>query len=166
MVSILPDIDTRRNPGLEELLLNGLAKRGLAPSTTLETLVKTYEDEGKLKEAWAILEQTAGEKRDAVEPLLELARVADRQGDDEGKLGYLAHARDLQPNNASVHFLFGIACVKLSLTQGAYVSLKKAVTFDPDNAYYNYAFGAVAVERDDPSESIPYFRRFCTLKAR
>jgi Tfp pilus assembly protein PilF len=57
-----------------------------------------------------------------------------------------------------------MTCVKLNLAQEAYESLKKAVTLDPSNAYYNYAFGAVALQREDPRESIPHFRRYCALK--
>jgi tetratricopeptide (TPR) repeat protein len=38
------------------------------------------------------------------------------------------------------------------------------VSLDPDNAYYNYALGAVAMQRDDASESIPYFQKYCELK--
>src|SRR5439155_26270668 len=30
--------------------------------------------------------------------------------------------------------------------------------------YFNYAFGAVAMERDNPSESIPYLKKYCELR--
>jgi len=165
VASILPVLDAHRHLSLEEHLLQGLVSRGLASSKMLDKLGRTYEGEEKLREARDILERVAQAKPDAVEPLMELARVADRQGDERGALGYLAHARDLQPNLASVHFFFGMACVKLNLAQEAYESLKKAVTLDPENAYYNYAFGALAVQREDPRESIPYFRRYCALRS-
>ena len=47
--------------------------------------------------------------------LLDLARAAFKGGDPKGALGYLAHARSLEPNNAGVHFMFGIICVELNL---------------------------------------------------
>jgi cytochrome c-type biogenesis protein CcmH/NrfG len=96
--------------------------------------------------------------------LLDLARVAHKQGDHRGALGYLAHARDIEPENAHIHFFFGMVCVDLDLGAEAYNSLKEAVRLDPDNPAMNYAMGAVAVHRKDPGEAIPYFRKYSELK--
>jgi tetratricopeptide (TPR) repeat protein len=95
--------------------------------------------------------------------LIDLGRRAAKQGDPKGALGYLAHARSLEPQNPRVHFLFGVVCVQLDLGGEAYESLKRAVELDPDNPLVNYAMGAVAVHRHDPSESIPYFERYVRL---
>jgi tetratricopeptide (TPR) repeat protein len=57
-----------------------------------------------------------------------------------------------------------VVCIKENLAEEAYRSLKKAVTLDPDNAYYNYAFGSVAVQRQDASEAIPYLKKYVELK--
>ena len=61
-------------------------------------------------------------------------------------------------------FFFGIVCVEENLSEEAYRSLKEAVTLDPANASYNYALGAVAVQREDTHESLPYFKKYIELK--
>src|SRR5207248_1549957 len=97
--------------------------------------------------------QTSGQPSAAL--LNRLAKVAYRAGDLEGALGYLAHARDLEPGNALIHFLFGLVCVDLKLPPEAKQSLKEAVRLDPKNPYYNYALGAVLLQERNPEESIP-----------
>jgi tetratricopeptide (TPR) repeat protein len=96
--------------------------------------------------------------------LIELARAAFKAGDPKGALGYLAHARDLEPTNPSVHFLFGIVCVELNLGAEAYESLAKAVALAPDDPDVNYAMGAVSLHRHDPSEALPYFEAYVRLR--
>jgi Flp pilus assembly protein TadD len=54
--------------------------------------------------------------------------------------------------------------VEENLSEEAYRSLKEAVTLDPANASYNYALGAVAVQREDTHESLPYFKKYIELK--
>ena len=92
--------------------------------------------------------------------LMELARTAVKLKDYKGALGYLAHARSLEPGNATVHFLFGMVCVEENLGREAYESMKKAVELDPENPLVNYAMGAVATHRHEPSESLPYFEKY------
>jgi len=60
-----------------------------------------------------------------VSSLLELARVAHKQRDYQGALGYLAHARDLEPGNASLHYDFGLVCLDLNLVAEARNSLRR-----------------------------------------
>ena len=95
---------------------------------------------------------------------MELARTAVKLKDYQGALGYLAHARSLEPANATVHFFFGMVCVEQNLGREAYESMKKAVELDPDNPLVNYAMGAVATHRHEPSESLPYFEKYVRLK--
>ncbi|MGH7869993.1 MAG: tetratricopeptide repeat protein, partial [Candidatus Dormibacteraceae bacterium] len=110
------------------------------------------------------LEKEATAEPNSAAPLVELARVANQQRDYKGALGYLAHARALQPHSAAIHFFFGMVCVAMDLHQEAYDSLKKAVSLDPQNPYYNYALGAVCTEREYSGEAIPYFQKYCELK--
>src|SRR4029079_4397742 len=98
-----------------------------------------------------------------VSVLVDLARAADRMKDHEGALGYLAHARALAPDDASIHFLFGIVCIEMDLVGEAYDSLKKAVTLAPDNPQVNYVMGSVAMHRHEPAESLPYFEKYIAL---
>lgn len=145
-------------------LLERLRVRGWATPDDLRGAGLIREKLGQLAFAREALEQAARARPDSVPFLLDLARVAHAQRDYEAALGYLGHARALEPENAAVHFFFGIVCVDMDLGGEAYKSLQEAVRLDPDNAAINYAMGAVALHRKDPSEAIPYFQRYAELK--
>jgi Flp pilus assembly protein TadD len=57
-----------------------------------------------------------------------------------------------------------MVAIEQDLAEEAYQSLKKAVAIDPHNAWYNYAFGVVAMQREAASESIPYLRKYCEMR--
>jgi tetratricopeptide (TPR) repeat protein len=160
----VPVLTAHGRAGLAIGLLEDLRRRGRASSDALQRLALLYEKDGRLPEARVRLEEAARDRPENVPVLLDLARVAHKAGDREGALGYLGHARALEPANAHVHFLFGLACVELDLGAEAYNSLKEAVRLDPENAAVNYAMGAVALHRKDPSEAIPYFQKYAGLK--
>lgn len=162
VASVLPDLKSHSILAIE--LLKALKERNLASTGSLERLGDLQAQAGQLADARLTLEAVAQRTPTNAAPLIRLAEVANRQKDYRGALGYLAHARDLTPENPAIHFFFGIVCVEMELHQEAYVSLKKAVSLDPNNAYYNYAFGAVASQRDDPREAIPYFEKYCALR--
>jgi len=122
------------------------------------------ERERKFDQARQIFERAAGLEPNSLRVLVELARVANDLKDPTGALAYLAHARDLDPQNAGVHFLWGMICVEEHLPEAAYKALQKAVSLEPNNPDYLYAMGAVAVQRTDASDAIPYFRKCCELK--
>jgi len=164
VTSILPTLASGQDTSLALKLLQGLAARQLASFDSLHGLGLLYKRAGRLAEARQTLEAAAQLQPGSVSNLLDMARVAVEQKDYTGALGYLAHARDLEPNNAAIHFLWGMVCVEENLAEEAYQALKKAVSLDPNNAYYNYALGAVASQREDASESIPYFQKYCELK--
>ena len=166
VTTILPILTSRTEVALVIKLLQGLAARQLASFASLQSLGLLYESAGQLAEGRQTFEAAARLQPNSAPNLLKLARVAFEQKDYTGALGYLAHARDLEPNNAALHFLWGMSCVEQNLAEEAYQALKKAVGLDPNNAYYNYAAGAVALQREDTSESIPYFQRYCELKPR
>jgi len=164
VVSLLPVLARHQNVAFEIKLLEGLKQRDMAGVNSLTSLGLLYKQQGRLEEARQALDQAAQIPPASVPLLLHLAQVANDQKDYTGALGYLAHARELEPQNASIHFFWGMVSVQLNLAEEAYRALKKAVNLDPDNAYYNYALGAVAIERDDPSEALPYFQKYCRLK--
>jgi tetratricopeptide (TPR) repeat protein len=145
-------------------LLEGLRARGLASPDGLQRLGVAYEAAGRFDAAREALEASAASRPEAVPILMDLARVAWKAGDRRGALGYLAHARGLDPKDARIHFLFGMICVELDLGVEAYNSLKQAAELDPDNASVNYAMGAVSLHRHDPSEAVPYFKKYAALK--
>jgi tetratricopeptide (TPR) repeat protein len=144
-------------------MLERLVERRLAGGVGLARLGWLYKRQGQLALARETLERAAQAAGPSAELLTEMARVAYQQRDFEGALGYLGHARDLEPRNAGIHFFFGMVCVELNLPIDARKSLDEAVRLDPENAYYNYALGAVAVH-GRPGESIPYFEKYIARK--
>lgn len=145
------------------LMLEALDRRGLSTPRSLEALSGIHVRAGRFVEARQVLERAARMAGPSAPLLLALARTAIKAKDFEGALGYLAHARSLEPANATVHFLFAMVCVEQDLGREAYDSMKKAVELDPDNPLVNYAMGAIATHRHEPSESVPYFEKYVRL---
>ena len=164
VIAILPVLARQHQDALAIGILEGWDKRGVASGNALHLLATLYAAAGNLDKARATLERVAQLQGVSVPLLVELARVANRQQDYQGALGYLAHARDLEPNNASVHFFFGIVAVEMDLAEEAYSSLRKAVSLDPNNPYYNYALGATMMNRGDVRDAYPYFQKYCALR--
>jgi tetratricopeptide (TPR) repeat protein len=161
---LLSVLSTHGRDDLALRLLETLRARGWASADDLRSAGLIQEKEGRLAFAREALEQAALARPEDVTLLLDLARVSHEERDYKGALGYLAHARALAPDNARVHFFFGIVCVDMDLGAEAYKSLKEAVRLDPDNPAINYAMGAVALQRKDPGEALPYFRKYAELK--
>src|SRR5467141_670615 len=145
-------------------LLEGLQKRQPLSLEMLRALGLAYEGTGRLREARAALEKSITPESLRFGSLLELARVARKQQDYQGSLGYLAHARDLEPNKAGIHYYFGLVCMDLNLVAEARNSFEKAVQIEPENPEYNYAMGAASAFRHDPGEAVPYFEEYLKLK--
>ncbi len=164
VLSILPVITKTGHQEPAVRVLEGLEARHLAGFNSLQALGLLYKRQGKLDSARSTLEKAMQFQPDSAPVLVGLAQVADQQHDYTGALGYLAHARELDPRNGSIHFLWGMICVEQNLAEEAYRALKQAVNLDPNNAYYNYALGAVAMQRQDAGESIPYFQKYCQLR--
>lgn len=144
-------------------LLEGLQNRRPLSPGPLHALGLAYERSGRLVDARVTLQAFATQNL-AVDPMLELARVAHEQQDYKGSLGYLAHARDLEPYNAGIHYYFGVVCLDLNLVAEARNSFEKAVKLEPENPSYNYAMGATSSYRHDPAEAVPYFEKYLKLK--
>ena len=149
---------------LETTLLEGLAARRLASRDSLVRLAALYEAGGQLPEARATLETVAAAGPVTVPLLTSMAQVAYRQHDLKGALGYLAHARDLDRANGAVHFFFGMVCVEMDLPVEAERSLTEAVRLNPENAYWNYALGAVTVQARKWEAAIPYLQKYAKLR--
>ncbi len=139
------------------------SRRSLSPAMQ-HTLGLAYEAVGKLNEARSTLEKFVTGGHPSVASLIELARIAHEQKDYKGSLGYLAHARDLAPNDASIHYSFGLVCLDIDLIAEARNSFEKAVKLEPENAFYNYAMGATSAFRHDPAEAVPYFEKYLKLR--
>ncbi len=145
-------------------LLEKLQSRQQLGPALLEALGLAYERMNRLAEARATLEKSFTNGKSSVGLLMELARIAHVQKDYQGALGYLAHARDLEPSKARLHYFFGVVCVDLNLIAEARNSFEKAVQLEPENPDYNYAMGAASAFRHDPAEAVPYFEKYLKLK--
>ena len=160
----LPALEKTGRDAIEIHLIEAARERNIAGAELLKHLAQAYERSQKFPEARAMLESVAQKEALTVNLLLDLTRVAYKAGDREGALGYLAHARDLEPRDARPHFLFGLISLKLEAYLDARKSLDQAVALEPSNPDYNYALGLVALEGHDVSEAIPYFRKFTELR--
>jgi tetratricopeptide (TPR) repeat protein len=161
---ILSGVGAGKRDDLIIILLEGLQKGLTLSPQLLHALGLAYWRTHRLAEARAALEKaTAGENLSAAS-LLELARVAHEQQDYKGSLGYLAHARDLAPENASIHYDFGLVCLDLDLLAEAGNAFEKAVKLEPENASFNYVMGSVAAFRHDPAEAVPFFQKYLQLR--
>lgn len=159
VLAILPVVE-KYDPATAEKLLDGIAQRGLASKESMAHLAALREKRGELARARDSYEKLAQQSPAKVAPLIDLARTAFRQKDFEGALGYLGHARDLEPNNAAIHFFFGVTCNELRLPVDAKKSLEKAVELAPDNPYYSYALGAIELQFSDTSPAVPHLAKY------
>ena len=145
-------------------ILEALDARHVSTEKTWPLLAAAYQRRGDWKRARETLEKVAQNAPDRVQPLMDLAQVSWRQKDFEGTLGYLAHARDLDPNNATIHFLIAIVCNELRVPLEAKRSIEKALELDPGNAYFNYAMGSMLLQWSDKASAIPYLERFIAMR--
>jgi tetratricopeptide (TPR) repeat protein len=163
VLAVLPVFEHVQDNEFLGRLLAALDRRGVATPQLLRRLAEIHMRGGRFAEARAALERVAAAGA-TVPVLLDLARAAGQGGDHKGALGYLAHARSLEPENAAVHFLFGVVCVELELGAEAYQSFKKAVSLEPESPPANYMMGAVSLHRQDQSEAVPYFEKYVRLQ--
>ena len=160
LTEMLPALQAAQRDDLQIQLLTSLqAREALAPEMQ-RALGLAYERLNHFPEARAALEQSVTEKTLSVPLLVDLARVAYHQRDYQGALGYLAHAQDLEPKNASLYYYFGFVCLDLNLVAAARDAFEKAVKLDPENPGYNFAMGAASAFRHDPAEAVPYFQKY------
>ncbi len=164
VLSILPVLEKNGKDELTSTIIAGLAARGLASSEALQHLAGANERLGQFASARGTLEQIARTKPADAAPLIDLARVAYKQGDREGALGYLAHARDLDPRNPTVHFVFGMIALEMRLPLEAKASVSKALEIEPDRPDFNYGMAIVLLHGHDTSDAIPYFQKLLSLK--
>jgi tetratricopeptide (TPR) repeat protein len=145
-------------------LLQKLDQGSKLSSAGLRELALLYERSERLPEAKQALERVAQSATPTPSLLLDLARISHKQKDPQAALGYLGHARDLSPQDPQIHYLFGVLCAELDLSEDAYESFRKAAVLDGQNADYNLAAGAVALQRRAAAESIPFLTKYRTQR--
>jgi tetratricopeptide (TPR) repeat protein len=160
----LPALLAARRADLAETLLTAAASHQPLSPAGLRTLGLAQEAEGKLPAARETLERAFAADSKSKTILVDLARVAEAAKDYTGALGYVAHARDLDPKDASLAYLFGSICVKMSLLSEARKALAEALALEPENPGYNYAMGMVVTFAENPNAALPYFEKFHKLR--
>jgi tetratricopeptide (TPR) repeat protein len=147
------------------ILVKALDARQAADVISLRRLAIAYEQLEKPAEARHVLERVAVLDPKNTAHLLELARLADAAGDHEAALGYLAHARDLAPDSAQIHFLFAMIANEMELPVQARASLDRALALEPNNPAYNFAMGVVILSSTrDAATAGTYFQKFVAAR--
>ena len=152
-------VSARRADLIDALLSAAAARQALSPQG-LRTLGLAQEAEGKLDLARATLENAFAADPKSVVLLEDLSRVAQAAGDYKGALGYIAHARDLEPDNAHLAYEFGTICARMGLLGEARKANAEALKLDPENADYNLGMGTIVSFSSDPSQAIPYLMKY------
>lgn len=154
---------TKRADLIEEVFAAAANRQALSPEG-LRILGLAQEGEAKFPEARATLEEAFAANDKSVDILEDLTRVAKAANDNQGALGYLAHARDLQPTNAWLAYEFGAICLRMGLFGEARKAMGEALRLDPANPDYNLGMGTVVSFSSDPSQSLPYLTRYHALR--
>jgi Flp pilus assembly protein TadD len=95
---------------------------------------------------------------------VDLTRVAKASKDYQGALGYLAHARDLQPNDASFAYEFGVISLRMGLLGESRKAMDEAVKLSPNNPEYNFGMGTVSSFAQDATQGLPYLEKYHALR--
>jgi tetratricopeptide (TPR) repeat protein len=162
----VPMLRAARRADLINTLLTAVQTHQPLSPDALRVLGLAQEAEGQLPLARATLEKAFAAKDTSVEILEDLTRVARAANDNQGALGYLAHARDLAPDNAALAYEFGAVCVRMGLYAEARKAIAEALRLKPDNAEYNLGMGIVVSFSADPSQAIPFLARYHALRPR
>jgi Flp pilus assembly protein TadD len=155
--------DAHRADLIEPLFAAVVGHQALSPAG-LRILGLAQEAEGKLQPARATLENAFAADSKSVVILEDLTRVAKAANDNEGALGYLAHARDLQPDNPELPYEFGVICVRMGLFAEARKAIAESLRLAPDNPDYNLGMGMVISFSEDPSQALPYLKHYHELR--
>jgi tetratricopeptide (TPR) repeat protein len=145
-------------------LVNGLDAREAARVDSLRRLAIAYEQLHRPAEARKALERVAVLDPQNTSHLLELARLAQEGRDLEGAIGYLAHARDLAPNDAHINFLFAMIASEMNLPVEAQRSLERALELEPDNPTYLFGMGFVKLSNRNAGAAATYFEKYVKAK--
>jgi len=160
----LPALRSARRADLIEEIFRAAGSLHPISPAGLRILGLALEAEGKLPDARTQLEQAYSGDPSSVSILEDLARVARAAKDGLGALGYLAHARDLQPNDPSLAYQYGAICLEMGLYGESRKALEEAVKLAPDDPIYNLGLGRVISYSNDPSQALPYLTKYHSLR--
>ena len=163
-MSVLPALRAAHRADLLDVLFTAADKQKPLSAGGLRILGLAEEAEGKPEQARATLERVFAMNPSDAAPLVDLTRIAVESKDYRGALGYLAHARALRPDDASLAYEFGVICLKLDLLGEATRAMGEAVRLAPDNPDYNFGMGTLSSFAQDPSQALPYLKKYHELR--
>jgi tetratricopeptide (TPR) repeat protein len=149
---------------LIEELLSASAKLHPLSTSGLRTLGLAQEADGKLDQARATLEKAFIADSTYATILIDLTRVARAAGDNQGALGYLAHARELRPKDATLPYEFGVICLQMGLYTESRKAIGEALQIEPDNPEYNLGMGLVVSYSEVATDAMPYLQKYHALR--
>jgi tetratricopeptide (TPR) repeat protein len=163
-MEVLPALQAARRADLIESIFAAANNKSPLSADGLRILGLAQEGEGQLDIARKTLELAFAQSNSSVPILVDLTRVAKASKDYQGALGYLAHARDLQPNDASFAYEFGVICLRMGLLGESRKAMGEAVKLSPDNPEYNYGMGTVSSFAQDATQGLPYLQKYHALR--
>jgi tetratricopeptide (TPR) repeat protein len=163
-MQVLPALRAAHRADLIEQLFAAANEKNPLSADGLRILGLAQEGEGKLEIARKTLELAFAQSSASVPILVDLTRVAKAEKDYQGALGYLAHARDLQPHDAGFAYEFGVLSLRLSLLGESRKAMAEAVALSPENPEYNYGMGIVSSFAQDATQGLPYLQKYHALR--
>jgi tetratricopeptide (TPR) repeat protein len=163
-MEVLPALQAAHRADLIESIFAAANNKTPLSADGLRILGLAQEGEGKLDVARKTLELAFTRSNSSVPILVDLTRVAKASKDYQGALGYLAHARDLQPNDASFAYEFGVICLRMGLLGESRKAMGEAVKLSPDNPEYNFGMGTVSSFSQDATQGLPYLEKYHALR--
>lgn len=122
------------------------------------------EAEGKPAQATAVLERAFALDDTQVAPLVDLTRIAMAGKQYKQALGFLAHARALDPKDAGFAYEYGLICLKLDLLGEARRAMSEAVKLSPDTPEYYFALGVLSAHVQGAYEGLQYLRKYHQMR--
>jgi tetratricopeptide (TPR) repeat protein len=163
-MEVLPPLRIAHRADLIESIFAAVNDRHPLSVAGLRILGLAEEANGKLDLARATLERVFAQDSSSEVVLVDLARIAKAAKDYQGALGYLAHARELKPTDASLPYEFGVVCIRLSLLGEARKAMAEAVKMEPDNPEYNFGMGTISSFAQDATQGLPYLEKYHALR--
>jgi tetratricopeptide (TPR) repeat protein len=163
-MEVLPSLRLARRADLIEEIFEAVDKRNTLSADGLRILGLAQEGEGKLELARGTLERAFARSNASIPILVDLTRIAKTSKDYQGALGYLAHARELQPGNAEFAYEFGVLCIRMGLLAESRKAMQEAVKLSPDNPEYNLGMGTVSSFSQDATQGLPYLQKYHEMR--
>jgi tetratricopeptide (TPR) repeat protein len=163
-MQVLPALRAAHRADLIERLFVAANEKNPLSADGLRILGLAQEGEGKLEMARRTLELAYTQRSSSVPILVDLTRVAKASKDYQGALGYLAHARDLQPGDAGFAYEFGVLSLRLGLLGESRKAMAEAVKLAPDNPEFIYGMGIVSSFAQDSTQGLPYLEKYHALR--